>query len=122
MIDSNCVVSNVMVMDATNVIQYQRRFIDNWDEPAVVVLYGDDEYASHVAEKIGITMMGGRLRGAMMSLCDLKAIAGRISQEGHVFHRILKDHAEGHIRVVSIGYGKMVVYDQRVLDIFSMLN
>lgn len=112
----------IMEQDAVRFIQEQRRFIGGYREPVVVSLYGNCGYAKKVAPWVAIHLEHGRMAANLMDVSSIRLRAQMIAPSQDTYNHIINPVCDGAVRVISVGFGFMMVYDLDTCLIFSMLN
>jgi hypothetical protein len=111
-----------MASEAQMVIQEKRGLIHQLDNPTLVVLYGDDGMARSVGVTMGMMLKHDRRKCLIQEVEVLHHMGPRLAPNEDVLGHITESLEDGSIRVVIIGMGCVMVYDQKLSYVFSMLN
>ena len=111
----------LMEMSVTHTLISSRMHVRQ-EEPAMLVLYGNSAFANSIATKLDVQLSRGAVSNYLMELSALKRVAHKIAPDERSFLDIIRPVPKSRIRVVVVGYGHIMIYDQNMSLIFSMLN
>lgn len=125
---TNMIVSRIgeikmIIASECNVVIYRNRSsLKSFKNPCMLVMFGGDPVATSIASKIGIDLN----RNDVASIAEdhtfwLNRISD-ISVDSDTRSYIEKDTKDGCVRIISVGMGVFMVYDQNMRHVNALFN
>jgi len=110
-----------MTMDGMRVIQSMRSVVGMYPHPVVLILYSGDGYAHEICDRLGVDM-GDDGKVIIMDSSEFRETAKAIAPNHAVANALYCGMGDGEVRLVCVGYTKVISLDHDLRPILAQLN